>query len=269
MSLHSCEGCASGVATIHPVCTGRSETGADLFLHRKRPVAPYFEELLPIEGNEDYYRETRMPMSFATIRAKLEAHGFQNLTELESDCKRMIQNAKDYYHKDSLVFNDAERVRKAISNFMVRTNPAYQDPGGYVATATPLPPNPTPLQLDIMSRRPYGHTAPDPGGPPVMTQDADGDDVGAPQLSGRFEANNHSQPTSAETPAKPVIVFKRRGPGRPPKEPEPEPEAEQDALGVDDANEDTKYQNIEYQGLSFQQGQEKIVEELIRAEDDE
>ena len=60
------------------------------------------------------------------------------MTDLESDLKRMVQNAKDYNSSKSEVFEDAERIRKALSNFMPKHNPAYQDPE-YRAIPTPAP----------------------------------------------------------------------------------------------------------------------------------
>ena len=57
---------------------------------------------------------------------------------LESDLKRLVQNAKDFNSNKSEVYEDAERIRKALSNFMPKHNPAYLDPG-YRAYPTPLP----------------------------------------------------------------------------------------------------------------------------------
>lgn len=60
------------------------------------------------------------------------------MTTLESYLKRMVANAKDYNQRGSEIFDDAERIRKAVSNYMTKHNPAYKTPG-YVAFATPLP----------------------------------------------------------------------------------------------------------------------------------
>jgi hypothetical protein len=57
---------------------------------------------------------------------------------VESDLKRMVKNAKDYNDRNSSIFADAERIRKLLSNFMVKHNPAYNDPN-YVAVATSAP----------------------------------------------------------------------------------------------------------------------------------
>jgi hypothetical protein len=86
----------------------------------------------------DYYQQTAMPLSLDMIEKRLEDRYYDNLTALESDIKRMVQNAKDYNDSRSEVFADAERIRKALSNFMPRHNPAYQDPE-YKAIPTPIP----------------------------------------------------------------------------------------------------------------------------------
>ena len=50
----------------------------------------------------------------------------------------MVSNAKQYNDDKSTVYQDAERIRKALSNFMTKHNPAYKDPN-YVAVPTPIP----------------------------------------------------------------------------------------------------------------------------------
>lgn len=50
----------------------------------------------------------------------------------------MVANAKAYNEDTSIVYQDAERIRKMVSNFMTKNNPAYKD-SNYVAVATPLP----------------------------------------------------------------------------------------------------------------------------------
>lgn len=57
---------------------------------------------------------------------------------LESDLKRLVQNAKEFNSTKSEVYEDAERIRKALSNFMPKHNPSYLDPG-YRAYPTPIP----------------------------------------------------------------------------------------------------------------------------------
>ena len=50
----------------------------------------------------------------------------------------MVNNAKQFNDKNSLIYADAERVRKTASNYMVKHNPAYRNPN-YTAVATPIP----------------------------------------------------------------------------------------------------------------------------------
>lgn len=51
----------------------------------------------------------------------------------------MVNNAKAYNERTSSIFQDAERIRKMLSNYMVKNNPAYRDPN-YIASPTPIPP---------------------------------------------------------------------------------------------------------------------------------
>ncbi|KAL8895621.1 MAG: hypothetical protein Q9207_008089 [Kuettlingeria erythrocarpa] len=50
----------------------------------------------------------------------------------------MISNAKSFNEKSSQIFSDAEKIRKAVSNFMVENNPAYQTEN-YKPFPTPVP----------------------------------------------------------------------------------------------------------------------------------
>lgn len=43
------------------------------------------------------------------------------------DFKVLIANAKEFNERSSGIFEDAERIRKAISNYMPRYNPRYKD----------------------------------------------------------------------------------------------------------------------------------------------
>ena len=79
-----------------------------------------------------------MPLALDTIEAKLRRKKYPTLTTLESDVKRMVANAKSYNEKSSEIFADAERIRKMVSHFMQKNNPAYKDPT-YAAFPTPLP----------------------------------------------------------------------------------------------------------------------------------
>lgn len=86
----------------------------------------------------DYYEQILLPLSINIIEQKLNNGEYATMTALESDLKRMVQNAKDYNSSKSDIFEDAERIRKALSNFMPKHNPAYQD-ADYRAVPTPIP----------------------------------------------------------------------------------------------------------------------------------
>lgn len=51
----------------------------------------------------------------------------------------MVQNAKDYNNTGSEIFENAERIRKLVYNYMKVHNPAYTKEPGYTSFPTPLP----------------------------------------------------------------------------------------------------------------------------------
>lgn len=104
-----------------------------------RNVAVHFLDLPSRADYPDYYQQTAMPLSLNMIEERLQRFEYENLEILESDLKRMVQNAKDYNNSRSAIFEDAERIRKALSNFMPKHNPAYMRPD-YRAYPTPIPP---------------------------------------------------------------------------------------------------------------------------------
>ena len=79
-----------------------------------------------------------MPLSLTMIEQRLNKFDYENMERLEADLKRMVQNAKDYNDGKSAIFEDAERIRKALSNFMPKHNPAYLREE-YRAYPTPIP----------------------------------------------------------------------------------------------------------------------------------
>src|SRR5437667_8529614 len=50
----------------------------------------------------------------------------------------MVSNAKYYNEKGSVLFSNAERIRKIVAATMPKLNPAYKDPN-YVPFSTPVP----------------------------------------------------------------------------------------------------------------------------------
>lgn len=80
----------------------------------------------------------KLPIAIDTMEAKLKRGEYPTLAQLESDCKRLVNNAKSFNDKKSIIYEDAERLRKTASNWMVKHNPSYQITG-YQAVATPIP----------------------------------------------------------------------------------------------------------------------------------
>ncbi|KAH8701158.1 putative polybromo-1 [Talaromyces proteolyticus] len=122
-----------------------TEAGLKVLAHIKqstdkngRLIATHFLNLPDKKRHADYYKVTTLPIALETVEAKLNNHEYPNLSAVEGDLKRMITNAKRYNDKNSVIFADAERVRKMLSNTMPKINPAYKDPK-YVAVPTPLP----------------------------------------------------------------------------------------------------------------------------------
>jgi Bromodomain len=103
-----------------------------------REISGAFLDLPDRDEYPDYYQQIAMPISLNMIDEKLGRYEYQNMEQLEGDLKRMVQNAKDYNDSRSEIFQDAERIRKALSNFMPKHNPAYLDPE-YRAVPTPIP----------------------------------------------------------------------------------------------------------------------------------
>ncbi|KAI9850245.1 MAG: hypothetical protein M1838_005971 [Thelocarpon superellum] len=128
---------------------------------RGRLVATNFLGLPNKAEFPDYYEAIVMPLALDTIerrgrrnmsaslaritvdersaeQGKLRRKEYPTLTTVESDVKRMVANAKSYNERSSEIFADAERIRKMVSHFMSKNNPAYKDPN-YTAFPTPLP----------------------------------------------------------------------------------------------------------------------------------
>jgi hypothetical protein len=72
------------------------------------------------------------------VQDKLNRGEYTSLAQVEGDQKRLVNNAKAYNDKKSIIYEDAERLRKTASNWMVKHNPAYRV-NGYQAVATPVP----------------------------------------------------------------------------------------------------------------------------------
>ncbi|KAK3984865.1 hypothetical protein QBC44DRAFT_336131 [Cladorrhinum sp. PSN332] len=239
-----------------------------------RLVASYFENLLPREKNKEYYDRIKMPISLSKIEHKLHNQDFANMSELESYFKRMVTNAKEFYPKHSQVFEDAERVRKALSNYMTKNNPAYKLVSGYSAVAAPIPD-----EADTDLDRFIGNGHADGGAgeedDAEVEDDAEGEDDDAEGEEDEDEnekeddkeqdedEDEDDEDEEDEHPRR--IVLKRKGGSGRPSRGTPARARKVDRNGR--AKADHEYEDVPYKGLSFQQAQEKIVEELIRKPD--
>lgn len=104
-----------------------------------RLIASQFLSLPPRDELPDYYEVTKLPIAIDTIEDKINDGAYSTVTEIESDFKRMVQNAKDYNNSHSEIFDDAERIRKLVYNYMKQHNPAYNDDANYTSFPTPIP----------------------------------------------------------------------------------------------------------------------------------
>ena len=124
-------------------------------------------------------------------QAKLKKHEYPTMTTLESDLRRMISNAKSFNEKSSQVFSDAEKIRKAVSNFMVENNPAYG--------TKDYKPFPTPVSEDW---QPPQASSQDKSEEPEIETKAEADDSTRPVSVGRASsaATGLSNARESETP---------------------------------------------------------------------
>lgn len=222
-----------------------------LYFVSGRLVAGHFETLLPHAGNEEYYRRIRMPISLETIEQKLHNREFTNLTELESYVKRMVCNAKEWYNRNTLPYEDAERVRKALSNYMTVLNPAYKNTPGYTATPTPLPPA---QESDVYINNVHMQSMQPM--PPIQHMQPVPMSVGSSNVLG--ENSIGSRNSNATTP---LTIPKKRGPRPSVMESTPSTPLE--------GKRESSFHDLPYDKLTFQQAQEKIVESAIRRKDEE
>lgn len=186
-----------------------------------------------------------MPISLGLVEERLNKGDFKNLAELESYFKRMIANAKEFYPRSSAVFDDAERVRKALSNYMTKTNPAYQT-RGYQAVPTPLPPE---VGQQVGEEEEAGD------------EDAEGEEQEQDENE-EDEVEDEEEEEEDEEPAsrRRSIILKPRG--RPSRGSISQTDSPRRSKAS--ARPDHEYHNVPFKGLNFQQAQEKIVEELLR-----
>ncbi|KAI8216012.1 Chromatin structure-remodeling complex subunit rsc4 [Colletotrichum sp. SAR 10_77] len=248
-----------------------------------RLVAGYFEKLPSKESTPEYYKKTRMPISLSMIERKLKKGDFSTLTELESYFKRMVTNAKEFYPRNTQIFDDAERVRKALSNYMTKTNPAYNG-GNYSAVPTPLPASGVVDEVEEEDeddatpaktgrRKSQGNAKPAEKQPEVDDGDEDEDedaeedeDEEDEDEDDDAEGEEDDDEEASQSSKRAAIIIRRRGPGRPPKGVTPRKSKGRNSTP---SRPDCEYEDVPYKGLTFQAAQEKIVEEMLRKREDE
>lgn len=133
----------------------------------------------------------------------------------------MVNNAKAFNDKKSIVYEDAERLRKTASNWMTKHNPAYEE-GSYQAIATPIP----------------------------------GEENATP---GRPQPRINSTPRAAHSPATPDTVDRPRRAAATAQANTPAPSKLRHSSSARQQVDD----NPDFDGKTYQQAQEQIVQELI------
>lgn len=169
-----------------------------------------------------------------SMQDKLNNGEYASLAQVESDCKRLVNNAKAYNDKKSLIYEDAERLRKTASNWMVKHNPAYRD-GNYVAVATPIPgeDNSTPV-------KPVPRVVSTPRAVPTPATPAP-------------SSERPRRAAAAVQPVTPAPSKLRHSAAAAAAKEEEDDEADNDSAG--------------FAGKTFQQAQEQIVREIIDYEE--
>lgn len=188
----------------------------------------------------DYYRKTKMPLSINMIEDMLKRKEFTTMTMLESYWKRLVQNAKDYNQRDSLIHRDAERIRKLVLSFMQSHNPAYDDED-YQSFPVPIPEGVANGVEEAVAH---------------ADEDADAEGESDVEMA-ETEVRTSEAPSETPAPAK-------RGPGRQGRK-SMDPSR---AGSSTPASEPTITVGGSFEGLTFQQAQEKLIKELLEDADE-
>ncbi|KAH7408350.1 Bromodomain-containing protein [Phaeosphaeria sp. MPI-PUGE-AT-0046c] len=186
-----------------------------------RPIATHFLTLPAKNEVPGYYEHVKLPIAIDTIEKKLQDGEYPSLAQVESDAKRMVNNAKSFNDKKSIIYEDAERLRKTASNWMTKHNPSYKDQN-YAAIATPIP----------------------------------GEENSTP---GRSQPRVASTPRAAHSPSTPETADRPRRAAAATQASTPAPSKLRHSASARQLAED----NTDFDGKTFQQAQEQIVQELI------
>lgn len=214
--------------------TGTRSNSGLIQNHSGRPIATQFISLPDRDDLPEYYDIIKLPLALDTIEEKVQNNDYPTVTTLESDLKRLIQNAKDFNDPKSEIFEDAERIRKLVFNFMKVNNPAYKENSKYSAFPTPLP-----------------------------------EEQAAPIQNGLAKASSESVRDRRGSSVKAKAPTPARAFEQPGTRSSMAPSA---ATGEDEADEDgdeAGAENLDLTGKSFQEAQQAIISYLLRHSDDE
>ncbi|XP_030816894.1 bromodomain-containing protein 1 isoform X2 [Camarhynchus parvulus] len=78
---------------------------------QEKDSARIFAQPVNLKEVPDYLDHIKHPMDFSTMRKRLEAQGYRNLTEFEEDFNLIIDNCMKYNAKDTIFYRAAVRLR--------------------------------------------------------------------------------------------------------------------------------------------------------------
>ncbi|XP_015268577.1 PREDICTED: bromodomain-containing protein 1 isoform X10 [Gekko japonicus] len=78
---------------------------------QEKDSARIFAQPVNLKEVPDYLDHIKHPMDFSTMRKRLDAQGYKNLTEFEEDFNLIIDNCMKYNAKDTIFYRAAVRLR--------------------------------------------------------------------------------------------------------------------------------------------------------------
>ncbi|XP_049627495.1 bromodomain-containing protein 1 [Suncus etruscus] len=118
-------------------------------LQEKDP-ARIFAQPVSLKEVPDYLDHIKHPMDFATMRKRLEAQGYKNLTEFEEDFDLIVDNCMKYNAKDTVFYRAAVRLRDQGGVVLRQARRQVDSIGFEEATGMHLPERPA-----AAPRRPF------------------------------------------------------------------------------------------------------------------
>ncbi|XP_023687084.2 bromodomain and PHD finger-containing protein 3 isoform X2 [Paramormyrops kingsleyae] len=109
---------------------------------QEKDVAQIFAQPVNLKEVPDYLEFISQPMDFSTMRAKLEAHAYRTLTELEGDFNLMVANCLRYNAKDTVFHRAAVRLRDLGGAVLRHAHRQAHSTGLDPDTGTHLPDSP-------------------------------------------------------------------------------------------------------------------------------